>query len=316
MLKGIYRAVPSLVRLLPMPFLLAGCAALPTPAVTRTLQASSESPVAQLAVATPCATGKPIPTARVQLPTPTPTLVTASTSMSPAPAAAPTSAAVTPTPIRVTPLVTAPGPAAGERIRFPTGATQTTVEGYLPADALETFVMHVARDQYVAMDAGVGTMGDGLRFSVVGADGVVVKPMGDAHLRAIFPNTQDYIVELASDVGAVHYVLSIMIPVRICFAPGADSEEVSGSLAGDDVDHYVIRGLAGQRLIVDPNTSRGQLRLTISAAEGQLLLSGRVGPPGGTYDGVLPATQDYLISVRAEGGSGADYGLGITLPPL
>jgi hypothetical protein len=29
-----------------------------------------------------------------------------------------------------------------------------------------------------------------------------------------------------------------------------------------------------------------------------------------------PTTQDYLIAVRAEGGTGADYTLEITIPPL
>jgi hypothetical protein len=47
-----------------------------------------------------------------------------------------------------------------------------------------------------------------------------------------------------------------------------------------------------------------------------VLLSGNVGPPGGAYDGVLPATQDYLISVRDESGTGAEYVLEITILSL
>jgi hypothetical protein len=176
--------------------------------------------------------------------------------------------------------------------------------------------MHLAAGQFIEMDATVGSIGQGLRFSIVGADGVVVKGMGGAHVRTVVPSTQDYYVELVSDVGAVDYRISVLIPARIRFAPGATSAEVTGSLATGDMRHYVLRALAGQRMIVDPYPTRGQIGLVISGADGQVLLSGRVGRPGGVYDGILPTTQDYLISLRADGGIGADYTLEITIPPL
>jgi hypothetical protein len=138
--------------------------------------------------------------------------------------------------------------------------------------------------------------------------------MGKAHIRTVVPSTQDYYVELVSDVGTANYRMSVLIPVRIRFAPGATTAEVAGSLGANDVRHYVLHARAGQRMIVDPSTSRGQVTTIISGGDGQVLLSGRVGPPGGTYDGILPTTQDYLIAVRAEGGPGADYALGITIP--
>jgi hypothetical protein len=54
--------------------------------------------------------------------------------------------------------------------------------------------------------------------------------------------------------------------------------------------------------------------MVISGVDGQVLLSGRVGEPGGVYDGILPTTQDYLISVQAQGGIGADYTLEMAIP--
>jgi hypothetical protein len=236
----------------------------------------------------------------------------------PTPTATPTSSATprppaltaTPLPPTRTPL---PAPAV-ERIRFAPGATQALVEGYLPVDGRAIYVMGVAAGQFVEMNAAVGTMGQGLRFSIVGADGFVVKPMGEAHVRTVVPSTQDYYVELVSDAGATSYRLSVLIPVRVRFAPGATSATVTGSLVADDMRHYVLRALAGQRMIVAPFTNRGQVRMVISGADGQVLLSGRAGPPGGVFDGILPTTQDYLISVQAEGGTGADYTLEITIP--
>jgi hypothetical protein len=252
------------------------------------------------------------------MPTSTPT----STS-TPMPSPTPLPSTATPTPLLPTPTVTllpptptlTPAPAV-ERILFAPGATQTTVEGYLPANGTQVYVMRVAAGQYIEVDATVGAMGRGLRFSIDGADGIVVKAMGDAHVRTVVPSTQDYYVELVSDVGAVSYRMSVLIPVRIRFAPGATSAEVAGSLAANGVRSYVLRALAGQRMIVAPHTTQGQVGLVISGADGQVLLSGRVGRPGGVYDGILPTTQDYLIAVRAEGGTSADYTLEITIPPL
>ena len=250
-------------------------------------------------------------------PTPLPPTPTATATSEPTATSIPPT--VTPTPVPPTatalPPTATPTPApAAERIRFAPGATQAAVEGYLPADATQRYVMHVAADQYIAMDATVGTTGGGLRFSIVGADGTVVKPMGDAHVQTVVPSTQDYFVELASDIGAVNYQMSVLIPVRIRFATGATSTEVDGSLTAGGVRHYVLSAQAGQRMIVDPRTTQGQVRLIIWGADGQVLLSGRVGPPDGVFDGILPVTQDYLIAVQAEGGTSAEYVIEITIP--
>ena len=247
-----------------------------------------------------------------EVPTATPPTVT------PTPTATPTSSATPPTPASTaTPLpptrTPSPNPAV-ERIRFAPGATQATIEGYLPADGRALYVMGVAAGQFVEMNAGAGTIGQGLRFSIVGADGVVVKPMGEAHVRTVVPSTQDYHVELVSDVGATNYRLSVLIPVRIRFAAGATSATVTGRLEESQMRHYVLRALAGQRMVVAPHATTGQVSMIISGADGQVLLSGRAGPPGGVFDGILPASQDYLISVQAKGGIGADYTLEITIP--
>jgi hypothetical protein len=249
---------------------------------------------------------------------PTATLPAATPSARPTPTATPTSSA-TPRPSAptATPLPTTrtpPPEPAVERIRFAPGATQALIEGYLPVDGRAIYVMGVEAGQFVEMNAAVGTVGQGLRFSIVGADGFVVKPIGEAHVRTVVPSTQDYYVELVSDVGATSYRLSVLIPVRVRFASGGTSAVVNGSLEEGDMRHYVLRALTGQRMIVAPHTTTGQVGLVISGADGQVLLSGRAGPPGGVFEGILPTTQDYLITVQAKGGIGADYTLEITIP--
>jgi hypothetical protein len=219
---------------------------------------------------------------------------------------------VTPGPSR-TPAV--PTAITTSSILFAPGATQATVEGYLPANATQRYVMHVAAGQYVAMDAAVGMTGQGLCFSIVGADGTVMKPMGDAHVRVIVPSAQDYTVELVSDVGTVNYQMSVLIPVRVRFAPGTTSAQVDGSLTADGVRHYVLRagGPADDRCPRHyPRPGKdGHLGRRRSGASERACRS-----PSGGYDGVLPLAQDYLIAVQAEGGTGANYVLEITMPPL
>jgi hypothetical protein len=267
----------------------------------------------------------PLPPTATSTPEPTPTLVppTATSTPEPTPTPVPPTATPTPepTPTLVPPTATpvpptrTPTPApAVERILFAPGATQTTVEGYLPANGTKVYAMGVAAGQFIEMSATVGEMGQGLRFAIVGADGTVVKAMGEAYVRTVVPRTQDYYVELGSNVGAVSYRMSVLIPVRIRFAPGTTSTEVTGHLAANGVRHYVLRALAGQRMIVLPRASRGQVSLVISGADGQVLLSGHVASDG--YDGILPTTQDYLIAVWGSGETGADYTLAITIPPL
>ena len=312
--------VSMLLSVLLVPFLVAACIAQQTPATMPeprpTSQPTSPPPTTEAPTVTPGLAFEPSPTPQPQTSTSTRTPMPALSPMPLPPTAAPAPVPSTPA---VIPLPTAPSLTAAptaERILFAPGATQTTVEGYLPTNGTQVYVMHVAAGQFIEMNATAGAMGQGLRFSIVGADGAVVKRMGDAHVRTVVPSTQDYYVELVSDVGAVDYRISVLIPVRIRFAPGATSAEVAGTLAAGDMRHYVLRALAGQRMIVDPYATRGQAGLVISGADGQVLLSGRVGRPGGVYDGILPTTQDYLISVRADGGTDADYTLEINIPPL
>jgi hypothetical protein len=270
---------------------------------------NTPSPMASV----PVETVDDVPT--VVLKTPTATPLSPTPTHTPTPTPLPPTPTLTPTPVAII-SPTEPSQPAAERILFAPGAVQATVEGYLPANDTRVYVMHVAAGQYVAMDATVGTMSQGLRFSIVGADGTVVKAMGKAHVRTVVPSAQDYYVELASDVGAVSYQMSVLIPIRIRFAPGFTSAVVEGSLTAGDMRQYVLHALAGQRMIVDPRATQGQVRLIISGADGQVLLSGNVGHPGGGYDGILPTTQDYMITVQAEGETGADYVLEITIPPL
>ena len=94
-----------------------------------------------------------------------------------------------------------PSPAV-ERILFAPGATQADDRG-LPAGRRSRPLCHgrggrpVCRDERRRRHHGPGPALFHRRRRRV-----VVKPMGEAHVRTVVPSTQDYYVELVSDVGA------------------------------------------------------------------------------------------------------------------
>ena len=261
-------------------------------------------------------------------PTPTPIIWVTTTpgpaaqgNLTPAPSAT-TTETLPPSPDAALPSPThtvAPPPATAcpetstERVRFALGATQATVEGRLSEADVRRFIIGIQGGQLIEISATVGAAGPGLRFSIVGADGTMIKPMGDPFVRTVVPRTQDYILELASDVGAADYIVSILIPVRITFAPGGTSAEFTGSLSAYGVRHYAVRVAGGQTLSVDTTTSRGQVILIVWGADGAVLQTDHGGFP--TFENPVPSTQDYIIAVRAVGESDAAYTMQITVPP-
>jgi uncharacterized protein YraI len=100
---------------------------------------------------------------------------------------------------------------------------------------------------------------------------------------------------------------------RIQFQPGSSSATLWSSLTPNGLDTYVLSALAGQTMTVEVSPSRGRVLLSISGANGEVLKSAGAGSP--RWSGVLPLTQDYFITISAEGGSVVNYTLQVTIPP-
>ncbi len=102
-------------------------------------------------------------------------------------------------------------------------------------------------------------------------------------------------------------------PERIRFDPGATSATVTGRVAADSADVYVLRALAGQTMDVEVLTPSSSVRLEIWGEDGTVLKHQAVNGP--SWVGVLPATQDYFVQVISAGAA-VDYTLRVTIPPL
>ncbi|MCZ7570294.1 MAG: LysM peptidoglycan-binding domain-containing protein [Ardenticatenaceae bacterium] len=109
---------------------------------------------------------------------------------------------------------------------------------------------------------------------------------------------------------------SLFIPgyQRIEFQRGSTSATVRGALAANELDTYVLRALAGQTMIVQVVAPRANMLLSIHGANGEVLKSSGAG--SASWSGRLPTTQDYFITIGAEGGVAANYSLQVTIPPL
>ena len=102
-------------------------------------------------------------------------------------------------------------------------------------------------------------------------------------------------------------------PERIQFARGATSATVNGELARHGIDRYILTATAGQSMQVDVNSAGEAVVLAVQGEDGMILLNRGNGQA--EWSGVLPKSQDYIVSVIITGPA-AGYSLTVTIPPL
>ncbi|NIS80184.1 MAG: hypothetical protein GTO14_08235, partial [Anaerolineales bacterium] len=109
-------------------------------------------------------------------------------------------------------------------------------------------------------------------------------------------------------------------PVRIEFAPGAISDQVQGSLSTGGGARFVLTAAAGQEMRVyltfpfEPDPTEPPAILIIWGEDGTVLLTDHVDAM--TFQGELPFTQDYIISVRSRSQDTIDFTLEVIIPAL
>jgi hypothetical protein len=105
-------------------------------------------------------------------------------------------------------------------------------------------------------------------------------------------------------------MMSVVIPERIAFEPGATSAVVEGHVAARGRIHYMLRAEAEQVLEVSV-TPAEKLRLVLYGVDGTVLMSGMGGEA--FFRGTLPVTQDYLLVVEPED-EGTSYTVDVRIP--
>lgn len=268
----------------------------PTPIVLPTASATAET--IDEATATPetqpPTTDTPVPATNTPTPSPVPPT--------------PTLTAEPPTATIAVPTGT-PQPPSGTRVLFEAGATDTVISGRLEGATTRTYVLGIAAGQLIDISAPSAKH---LTMAIRGADGTLIAPEGQPFFRGVVPTSQDYLVTLAAGNTTEEYTLNIIIPVRITFDTGATSARLEATIPANRSRHFVIRALGGQTMTLDTTATQGQVVTIVYGADGAVLQSDHAGAPD--FEGVLPATQDYLIHLRA-GNTPVVASLDITIPP-
>jgi len=206
--------------------------------------------------------------------------------------------AATPTP---TPSTT-PTP---QRISFAPGATEATVSGNLPANGDVHYVIRAEAGQLLEVNV---TAAHPVHLTIYGKNGVVIfdQPDGSPFFRGTLPDSEDYQLVIEADTQATAYSMTAMIPERISFAPGTTSATEQGQLGAQQQHAYVLHAQAGQQMNVTVTASSGAVSLTIYGVDGTVLKNQM--SEGTTFDGTLPLTEDYVITITA-GNAAASYTL-------
>lgn len=158
----------------------------------------------------------------------------------------------------------------------------------------------------------------GANFELRGANNVVYKTFGDPSLNWSFtlPESQNYRITVNSAT-PVTFTMVVTLgawnptalptflptpppgqPLRITFAPGQTSLQVSGVAAPGQSPEYIFAGNAGQSLRLSISSNNGQANFTVRGRSDNILYKG----PGDLrtdWEMVLPATQDYLVTMTS-----------------
>lgn len=111
-------------------------------------------------------------------------------------------------------------------------------------------------------------------------------------------------------VGMIIYTGQVLnIPSRIQFAAGGTAAILQGHLDANSKHTYLLGASAGQTMEVTLSAPSG-FSMSIYGADGGTIQSST---SNSTFRGVLPLTQDYILTV-ASGSTAGDYGLTVDIP--
>jgi hypothetical protein len=133
---------------------------------------------------------------------------------------------------------------------------------------------------------------------------------GSTGFRGYLPKTGDYIITVTSGSQPASYSVNVSIPKRISFQKGATSAALTGHVNPHQSLDYILRAGAGQLMDIRV-TPENSVQLIIYGVDGTVLRSGM--GEGSSFRGVLPSSQDYIVTVRA-GDQGVSFTINVTIP--
>ncbi len=219
------------------------------------------------------------------------------------PSAVPTNRAVQPT-------IAVPN---ATRISFLAGATTASVTAPIQAGGVQNYVLGAMQGQ--PMLVGINSKNNDVTLGLETAGGTVMlsHTAGQTSWQGNLPLSEDYYLFVHGGATTENFTLSITIPSRIKFLPGAVSAKVSGKTVGGNHVSYVAFAAQGQKMTLDLSNLSGNAALTVwGFADGSPFLNANMHQTT-HFTFTLPSTQDYIIEVVPEAGSTVSYTLSVQI---
>ncbi len=196
--------------------------------------------------------------------------------------------------VGTTPIPTKP-PLVSTRINLPAGATTTSLEGAIAANGTRYYVLTAAKNQLLM--ASISSASSGLILRILDASTMQALATVDGPaIQAVLPHNGDYYIQIQDGGTGADFNLGVTLPARISFAPGGITAIVDGKIVNRFPTTYLLRAMEGQDMTVEVTAPSGTVALTIyGLSDGQPLV--RSASQVTTWNGTLPATQDYVIMV-------------------
>lgn len=207
------------------------------------------------------------------------------------------------------------------RITFASGSTSATLQGNLPKNGIDRYVVKAAATQTLTIKV---TSSVNVLFSVSGANGDVLKSAGagTSMWSGALRTTQDYTIALNTpDGNPATYTLQVTIPPlptsppparRIVFGQGSTDAALHGNIPAGQIEHFVLRAQAGQTMTVNvASEPRDSVILVVWGVDGTVLISDHA--TATKWSGRLPKTQDYQIDLKPFAGKAAEYTIFVTI---
>ncbi|MCB0197489.1 MAG: hypothetical protein KDJ65_36420, partial [Anaerolineae bacterium] len=210
------------------------------------------------------------------------------------------------------------------RLEFEPGAFGTQLSNSIDSGETQRYVVEAQAGQPLAARFPTGL---GVKLIIFGADGNVLLPdsANATSWQGLLPDPQAYFIDVKSVAGVpVDYTLEVVLPPvaeeaptqsgttaeRIVFEPGNPVAQVQGRVNPGQFRRYVIEMGAGQAILVRFPSGIG-VQLVIAGEDGTILLPETAN--ANSWQGELPATQNYMLDVRSVSGAVVDYTLEVVI---
>ncbi|MGE5602563.1 MAG: LysM peptidoglycan-binding domain-containing protein [Nitrososphaerales archaeon] len=201
------------------------------------------------------------------------------------------------------------------RIRFSAGGISATVTGTVAFPNRFCYVVGAQAGQQMTVQ--ITSPGQAANFLINTPDGQPLKRLEneDRTWTGVLPLTGDYLICVATAGGTARYNLSVTIPpaggpvtppaTRIRFPAGGTSATVSGTVANNGRQCYVLAARAAQLMMVQVSSPANVANFSLVSPDGSPLKRVENGVPYLSLH--LPLTGDYTICVGVPAGTPATY---------